>query len=231
MAVMVVTGASSGIGEAVASLALAEGWQVAGLSRRGVAPDGALALACDVSDGAAVERAFDAVVEAFGRVDVVFANAGVFPVAALIDEVSDADWRVAMGVNLDGMMFAARAGFRRMRAQDPQGGRIILNGSVSAHAPRPRALAYTVAKHALTGMTKQLALDGRPFGIAAGQIDIGNAATDLLIEAQATGGGGEPVMPVAEAARAVLHMAGLPVGTNVLNMTIMASAMPLVGRG
>lgn len=118
-----------------------------------------------------------------------------------------------------------------MRTQDPQGGRIILNGSVSAHAPRPRALAYTVAKHALTGMTKQLALDGRPFGIAAGQIDIGNAATDLLIEAQATGGGGEPVMPVAEAARAVLHMAGLPVGTNVLNMTIMASAMPLVGRG
>lgn len=231
MGVMIVTGASSGIGAAVAQLALENGWQVAGLSRRGAAPGGALALGCDVTDSLAVETAFDQVMTAYGRIDAVFCNAGAFPRADLIDGITDAEWRTAMAVNLDGMFYTARAAFARMRAQDPQGGRIILNGSVSAQAPRPRALAYTVAKHALTGMTRQLALDGRAFGIAAGQIDIGNAATELLAGIAAGQDAPEPMMPVDQAARAVLHMAGLPPGSNVLSMTVMASNMPLVGRG
>ncbi|MCQ0971306.1 SDR family oxidoreductase [Paracoccus sp. TK19116] len=237
MPVMVITGASAGIGRAVAERALAAGWQVAGLSRREKAPDGALAIACDVTDPRAVETAFDQVVTELGRIDVLFANAGVFPKSGLIDEIADDDWRQAVAVNLDGMFFACRAAFARMRAQDPQGGRIILNGSVSAQAPRPRAAGYTVPKHALSGLTKQIALDGRAFNIAAGQIDIGNAQTELADQIgkgvpQADGSvRAEPMMPVAEAAEAVLRMADLPAGTNVLQMTIMASAMPLVGRG
>lgn len=231
MAVMVITGASSGIGAAVAEMAVAQGWQVAGLSRRGTAPRGVWALACDVTDSAAVDAAFAQVARDWGRIDLLFANAGAFPRADLIDAISDDEWRAAMAVNLDGMFFAARAAFARMRAQTPQGGRIILNGSVSAQAPRPRALAYTVAKHALTGMTRQLALDGRAFGIAAGQIDIGNAETDLMAGIAAGQERPEPMMPLAEAARAVMHMASLPAGANVLSMTVMASAMPLVGRG
>ncbi|MDO5705896.1 MAG: SDR family oxidoreductase [Paracoccus sp. (in: a-proteobacteria)] len=231
MPVMVVTGASAGIGAAVAAMAVAQGWQVAGLSRRAIAPEGAHAIACDVTDSAAVEAAFDAVVGGWGRVDVLFANAGAFPRADTIDGITDDEWRIAMSVNLDGMFYACRAAFARMRAQEPQGGRIIVNGSVSAQAPRPRALAYTVAKHALTGMTRQLALDGRAFGIAAGQIDIGNAATELLAGIAAGQDNPEPMMPVDEAARAVMHMAGLPAGSNVLSMTVMATNMFLVGRG
>lgn len=231
MPVMVVTGASAGIGAAVAEMALGAGWQVAGLSRRAVAPDGVLAIPCDVTDSGAVEAAFDRVMTEWGRVDVLFANAGAFPRADTIDGITDQEWRDAMAVNLDGMVYAARAAFARMRAQDPQGGRIIVNGSISAQAPRPRALAYTVAKHALTGLTRQLALDGREFGIAAGQIDIGNAATELLAGIAAGQPNPEPMMPVAEAARAVLHMAGLPAGSNILSMTVMATNMPLVGRG
>lgn len=231
MPAMIVTGASSGIGQAVAELALKQGWQVAGLSRRAKAPAGALALACDVTDPASVNAAFQAAVAEFGHIDAVFANAGMFPKPALIDEVSDDDWRQAMSVNLDGMFNTARAAFAQMRGQTPQGGRIILNGSISAHAPRPLSLAYTVAKHALTGMTRQLALDGRPFDIAAGQIDIGNALTELAAQAQKTRPTPEPMMPVEQAAQAVMLMASQPAGTNVLNMTIMATEMALVGRG
>ncbi|MDO5648482.1 SDR family oxidoreductase [Paracoccus sp. (in: a-proteobacteria)] len=231
MPVLVITGASGGIGAAVATLAVAQGWQVAGLSRRAQAPDGVRAIACDVTDSAAVQAAFDQVARDFGRVDVVFANAGAFPRADTIDQITDDEWRAGLAVNLDGMFYTCRAAFAQMRAQSPQGGRIIINGSVSAQSPRPNALGYTVAKHALTGMTRQLAVDGRAFGIAAGQIDIGNAATELLAGIAATQDNPEPMMPVEQAAASVLHMAGLPVGSNVLTMTVMATNMPLVGRG
>ncbi|PCD77781.1 SDR family oxidoreductase [Pseudothioclava arenosa] len=238
MAVMVVTGASAGIGRAVAELALAEGWQVACLARslgplEEVAAKGdGLALACDVSDPAAVEAGFAATVAHFGRIDVLFNNAGMFPPAALPDEVALDDWNACVAVNLTGMFLCARAAFGQMRRQDPQGGRIINNGSISGQVPRPRSLAYTTTKHAINGMTKQLALDGRGFGIAAGQIDVGNAATGLLagIDGSATKGA-EPVMEVANVARAVMHMASLPPGANVLQMTVMATEMPFVGRG
>lgn len=238
MAVMVVTGASAGIGRAVAEAALGAGWQVACLARRRdvlaeVAAQGdGLAVACDVADAASVHAAFAEVVAHFGRIDVLFNNAGLFPPAALPDEVSDDDWAAALSVNLTGMFHAARAAFAQMRAQSPQGGRIINNGSISGQVPRPRSLAYTVTKHGVNGLTKQLALDGRAFGIAAGQIDVGNARTGLLagIGTQA-GGGADPTMDVAEVARSVLLMASLPPEANVLNMTVMATTMPFVGRG
>ena len=219
MPVMVVTGASAGIGRAVADLALAQGWQVACLARRAgplaeVAAQGdGLALPCDVSDPAAVEAGFAATVAQFGRIDVLFNNAGIFPPAALPDELALDDWNACVAVNLTGMFLCARAAFGQMRRQDPQGGRIINNGSISGQVPRPRSLAYTTTKHAINGMTKQLALDGRGFGIAAGQIDVGNAATGLLagMDGKATQGA-EPVMEVDAVARAVLHMATLPPG-------------------
>ena len=243
MPVMVVTGASAGIGRAVAEAALAAGWQVACLARRAaplaeVAARGdGLALACDVADRAAVEAAFAQTVARFDRIDVLFNNAGVFPQGALIDEMDPDDWTLARAVNLDGMVWCARAAFAQMRAQAPQGGRIINNGSIAGQVPRPRSLAYTVTKHAINGLTKQLALDGRDFGIACGQIDVGNARTDLAarMEAGVLQADGsirpEPMMEVGDVAAAVLHMARLPPGTNVLNMTVVATAMPFVGRG
>lgn len=243
MPVMVVTGASAGIGRAVAEAALAAGWQVACLARRAaplaeVAARGdGLALACDVADRAAVEAAFAQTVARFGRIDVLFNNAGVFPQGALIDEMDPDDWTLTRAVNLDGMVWSARAAFAQMRAQAPQGGRIINNGSIAGQVPRPRSLAYTVTKHAINGLTKQLALDGRDFGIACGQIDVGNARTDLAarMEAGVLQADGsirpEPMMEVGDVAAAVLHMASLPPGANVLNMTVMATAMPFVGRG
>lgn len=241
---IVITGASSGIGRAVAQRFLADGWQVALLARRADrlaevaagAPQ-ALCLPCDVTDAGAVDAAFARAVAQFGRIDVLFNNAGVFPAPALIDEMPLSDWRAAVDVNLNGMVYAARAAFARMRTQVPQGGRIINNGSVSAQAPRPGSLGYTVTKHAITGLTKVLALDGRAFGIAAGQIDIGNAATDMSAPlgqgAQQPDGSikPEPMMDVAHVADAVLSMASLPLTANVLQMTVMATAMPLVGRG
>ena len=235
MGVMVVTGASAGIGQAVAQAALAAGWQVAGLARRD--SPGTLALRCDVTDAAAVEAAFDAVVARLGRIDVLFNNAGVMPRPGTIDTITDADWTTALAVNLTGMFHCARAAFARMRAQDPQGGRIINNGSVSAQAPRPGSVIYTTTKHAITGLTKSLALDGRPFGIAAGQIDIGNVTTDLAAQIargvpQADGSlRAEPMMDMAAVTQAVLTMAAMPPGANVLSMTVMATNMPLVGRG
>ena len=241
---IVVTGASAGIGRAVAERFLAEGWNVALLARRAdLLADAAggraaaLALACDVTDPVAVEAAFDAAQHRFGRIDALVNNAGISRPAGLIDEIPLADWFETVAVNLNGMFLSARAAFARMRTQDPQGGRIINNGSISAHAPRPGSVAYTTTKHAVTGLTRTLALDGRPFSIAAGQIDIGNARTELAAKMetgvpQADGSiRAEPMMDAAEVAAAVLHMASLPLSTNVLAMTVMATNMPFVGRG
>lgn len=241
---IVITGASAGIGAACARHFLEDGWQVGLLARRAdkleAVADGhanALALPCDVADGDAVESAFDAAAARFGHIDVLFNNAGIFPAAALIDEMSVADWQRALDINLTGMVLCARAAFGRMRAQDPQGGRIINNGSISAHAPRPRSIAYTTTKHAITGLTKCLALDGREFEIACGQIDIGNARTELAAKigkgaAQPDGSvRPEPMMELEPVVGAVAYMAGLPSSANVLTMTVMASAAPFVGRG
>ncbi len=241
---IVVTGASAGIGRAVAERFLAEGWNVALIARRGEVLDDiargqgrALALPCDVTDPAAVDAAFAATVARFGRIDALFNNAGISRPAGLIDEIPLSDWTDTVAVNLTGMFLAARAAFRQMRAQDQQGGRIINNGSVSAQAPRPGSVCYTATKHAVTGLTKTLALDGRPFSIACGQIDIGNARTELAEKIgkgvpQADGSvRAEPMMDVGEVATAVLAMANLPLTANVLSMTIMATNMPLAGRG
>ncbi|MEL6587690.1 MAG: SDR family oxidoreductase [Pseudomonadota bacterium] len=237
---ILITGASSGIGAATARLFLAQGWTVGLMARRKAAleevADGhALAhvLPGDVTDADSVAQAVDTFVGAVGRLDVLFNNAGIFVPAAPIDQTSLADWDQAVAVNLTGMFLAARAAFRQMRRQG--GGRIINNGSISAQVPREGAVTYTVTKHAITGLTKQLSLDGRAMGIACGQIDIGNARTPMLQELDAANRakGDAPVamMEVEDAARAVLHMASLPPEANVLTMTIMANGMPYVGRG
>ncbi|MFN3643758.1 MAG: SDR family oxidoreductase [Gemmobacter sp.] len=244
MPVAVVTGASDGIGAVTARAFLDAGWQVALLARRAdrlaevaAGQRGALPLACDVTDAAAVEAAFAATVAAFGRIDVLFNNAGIFTPAALIDEMPLDDWHRSVAVNLTGMVLCARAAFGQMRRQAPQGGRIINNGSIAAHSPRPGSVAYTATKHAVTGLTKALSLDGRPYGIACGQIDIGNARTALLdghiARLRAAGPEAElpPTIDPALAADAVLRMASLPAEANVLFMTLMATTMPYVGRG
>ncbi|MCB1388980.1 MAG: SDR family oxidoreductase [Rhodobacteraceae bacterium] len=244
MPVILITGASAGIGRASAERFLSEGWQVALLARSAdklaeVAGDSpnALALPCDVTDDAAVDAAFAATVARFGRLDVLFNNAGKAILSTLIDDLSVADWRAMVDVNLTGMFLCARAAFRQMRTQQPMGGRIINNGSVSAHAPRPGSVAYTATKHAVTGLTKTLALDGRPFDIAAGQIDIGNVRTALAGQIakgvpQADGSiKAEPMMELPEVAAAVLHMASLPKGANIPFLSIMATNMPWLGRG
>lgn len=241
---ILVTGASAGIGRATAERFLDAGWQVGLLARRTEALDSlaagrasALALPADVTQAAEVDAAFASAVATFGRVDVLFNNAGRFGPPGLIDEISLEEWRATVAVNLDGMFLCARAAFRQMRAQSPQGGRIINNGSISAHAPRPGSVAYTSTKHAITGLTKTLALDGRPFDICCGQIDIGNATTDMTAVMasgvrQADGVlRAEDRMDIRHVADAVLQMASLPLSTNVLFTTIMASKMPFVGRG
>jgi NAD(P)-dependent dehydrogenase (short-subunit alcohol dehydrogenase family) len=241
---IIVTGASSGIGRATADRFLAAGWNVGFLARRADAladavkgRDGALAVPCDVSEAASVDAAFAAVAGHFGRIDALFNNAGLSKPAGLIDEIPLSDWTDTLAVNLTGMYLCARAAFRQMRAQSPQGGRIINNGSISAHAPRPGSVCYTTTKHAVTGLTKSLALDGRPFDIACGQIDIGNAASQMADKMaagiiQADGSTRvEDRMQLGEVAEAVLSMASLPLSTNVLTMTIMATKMPFVGRG
>ena len=244
MPVIVITGASAGIGLETARHFLAQGWQVAALARRAEplqalaqGQPNALALPCDVTDAGQVDAAFDAAAARFGRIDALFNNAGRMLKGQLIDEMSVQDWQAMVDVNLTGMFLCARAAFRHMRRQDPQGGRIINNGSVSAHAPRPGSVAYTATKHAITGLTKTLALDGRPYGIAAGQIDIGNARTELAAAIargvpQADGSiRPEPMMQVADVAAAVFHMASLPTGANIPFMSIMATNMPWLGRG
>lgn len=242
--VVVVTGAGTGIGRAVAQAFLERGDSVALLGRReallvetaGGLPD-ALVAPCDVTQEEQVARAFEATVQAFGRIDVLFNNAGLGAFATTIDEMPLADWQAVVDVNLTGVFLCAREAFRRMRGQDPQGGRIINNGSISAHAPRPGSAAYTATKHAVTGLTKSISLDGRAFGVACGQIDIGNALTDLA-RPLSTGAmqpdgslRAEPTMDVEDVARAVLYMASLPPSANVLSMTVMATTMPFTGRG
>ena len=244
MPVIAVTGASSGIGLATARHFLAQGWQVALLARRAGALDEAaqghpqaLPLVCDVTDAGSVDTAFAAVAARFGRLDALFNNAGFMPPAALIDAVDPADWRRIVDVNLTGMFLCARAAFGMMRRQTPQGGRIINNGSIAATAPRPGSVGYTTTKHAITGLTKALELDGRPFGITCGQIDIGNARTPMTagITAgvrQADGSvRAEPGMDVDNVARAVFHMASLPPDATIPFLTIMAPGMPWLGRG
>jgi NAD(P)-dependent dehydrogenase (short-subunit alcohol dehydrogenase family) len=241
---IVITGAGSGIGRASARLFLDRGWHVGLIGRRAEAlietangHAGALVLPCDVTDPDQVDAAFDEAMADWGRIDALFNNAGTNVKAAPIDEIPVADWLTVCNVNLTGMVLCARAAFGRMRHQDPQGGRIVNNGSISAYAPRPGSLPYTTTKHAITGMTKTLSLDGRPFGIACGQIDIGNALTDM---AQAMTKGVpqadgsvkvEPVMDVAHVADTVLTMAELPLSANIQFVTVMATNMPFVGRG
>ena len=244
--VAVVTGAGSGIGRAVA-VALGEaGFAVALAGRRAdaleetaakVAPGRGLAIATDVSDSGSVRALFATVRERFGRVDVLFNNAGMGAPPVEFDELSDERWNAVVAVNLNGAFYCARAAFGLMRAQSPQGGRIINNGSISAHVPRPNSAPYTTTKHAITGLTKSLSLDGRKYDIACGQIDIGNAATPMTARMrdgvpQADGSVRvEPVMDVANVARAVVFMATLPLDANVQFMTVMATKMPFVGRG
>lgn len=242
MKTILITGASSGIGRATAEAFLADGWRVALLARRRAlladvtrGHENALALPGDVTRLEDMENAVAEVATTWGRLDAVFNNAGIFSPQGTIDEIDVTDWHQSVSVNLTGMFNTARAAFAQMRAQDPQGGRIINNGSLSAHSPREGSICYTTTKHGVTGLTKTLSLDGRPFGIAAGQIDIGNARTDLvdaLNERRISDG--KPLMDmmnVAEAAQAVLHMANMPASANVLFQTILATKMPYVGRG
>lgn len=244
MPTIIVTGAGSGIGQATARTFLGAGWQVGLIGRRAEALEetaggnpAALVLPCDVTDPAAVDAAFSRAATEWGRLNALFNNAGGSLPGRPIDEVSWEEWRGLMSVNLDGMFLCARAAFGQMRRQDPQGGRIINNGSISAHAPRPGSVGYTVSKHAVTGLTKTLALDGRAFDIACGQIDIGNAETQMTTRmaagvAQADGSVKvEPRMDVEDVARMVLHMASLPLSANIPFVTIMATKMPFIGRG
>ena len=193
--------------------------------------------ATDVSDRDQVEALFDGTVVRFGRVDLLFNNAGTGAPPVPLEDLSLEDWRRVVDVNLTGAFLCLQAAFRRMKAQDPQGGRIINNGSISAQVPRPRSVAYTATKHAMTGLTRQASLDGRAYNIACGQIDIGNAATEMTARMsrgvlQADGSvAPEPTMDVGAVAEAVAYMAGLPLGANVQFMTVMATAMPFIGRG
>lgn len=241
---ILITGASSGIGKATADVFLAAGWTVGLLARRGDVLQSlygdqarSMVLPCDVSDWSMVEAAFDSFVARFGHLDVLFNNAGLFTPAASIDEVTIENWQTSVDVNLTGSFYCAKKAFGLMRAQDPQGGRIINNGSISAHTPRAGSVAYTATKHAITGLTKTISLDGRPYRINGGQIDIGNAATEMVTSLNARKLAADPTatpdptMAVEDAAKAVLHMAELPLDTNVLFMTIMATQMPFVGRG
>ncbi len=244
MKTIIITGAGRGIGRATALAFLDAGWAV-GLIGRDVPAleetakgyEGALVLGCDVSEEQAVDRAFGAACDRWGHLDVLFNNAGIMLKGALIDEIAVQDWRDLIDINLTGSFICARAAFRQMRKQLPQGGRIINNGSISAHAPRWGSVAYTASKHAITGLTKTLSLDGRPFDIACSQIDIGNALTDMARTMttgmpQADGSMKvEAVMDVTHVAQAVLNMATLPLEVNVQFMTLMASKMPFVGRG
>lgn len=240
----IVTGGGSGIGRSAALALAADGWTVVVAGRRAEPLDEVAAqsprivpIVADVSVEADVRRLFDETVQRFGRLDLLFNNAGTGAPATQFDELTLDTWNAVLSVTLSGSFLCAREAFRIMRTQTPQGGRIINNGSISAHAPRPLSAPYTVAKHAVAGLTKQLQLDGRPFGIACGQIDIGNAATTMGSGAadgtlQADGSTRpEPTMDVAETGRAVAYMASMPAGTNVPNLTVMPTAMPFVGRG
>ncbi len=240
-----VTGAGSGIGRATAVALAKAGFKVAVCGRReealketaGEAGGGLLVLPCDVTDPQAVEAMFAKIESDFGRLDVIFNNAGTNVPATNFGDLEWSAWKKVIDVNLNGMFLCASGAFRLMKRQQPQGGRIINNGSISAHAPRPGSAPYTSSKHAITGLTRSISLDGREFDIACGQIDIGNAASHMT-ERMAAGvpqaDGSmkpEPTMDVAHVANAVVHMADLPLDANVQFMTIMSTKMPFVGRG
>ncbi len=245
---VVVTGAGSGIGRAVALGFLREGYRVALAGRRkealaatasaaAVAGDRVLVVPTDVTRSRSVADLFAAAREAFGRIDVLVNNAGISARGVPLDELTDDDWRRVVDTNLTGAFLCTREAFAIMKAQQPRGGRIINNGSISAHVPRPNSAPYTATKHAITGLTRSTSLDGRAWDIACGQIDIGNAATDMT--AQMTAGvpqaNGttvvEPVIDVEHVVRAFLYMASLPLDVNVQFMTVMATKMPFIGRG
>jgi NAD(P)-dependent dehydrogenase (short-subunit alcohol dehydrogenase family) len=246
--VAIVTGAGTGVGKAVAIAFLQEGYRVALAGRRqelleqavaqaGSAAGQALAVPADVREQAAVRALFAQTKEAFGRLDVLFNNAGISARGVPLEDLSYEQWQAVVDTNLTGAFLCTQEAFKIMKSQEPRGGRIINNGSVSADAPRPNSAPYTATKHAITGLTKSTSLDGRKYDIACGQIDIGNALTELTANMargvpQANGSVAvEPVMDVQHVARAVLYMASLPLDANVLFMTVMATKMPLVGRG
>jgi NAD(P)-dependent dehydrogenase (short-subunit alcohol dehydrogenase family) len=244
--IAVVTGAGTGIGAAAATALASEGWTVVLAGRRRTRLDKLAAaqpqmlldpVPTDVTDEASVRNLFEVTVARHGRVDLLLNNAGMGGPPRDPDEIPLDEWQAVLNVNLTGAFLCTRQAFGVMRRQQPQGGRIINNGSISAYAPRPRSLAYTATKHAITGLTKSTALDGRPYDIACGQIDIGNAATDLTTSMaegvlQADGSlRAEPRMRVDDVARAVAYMASLPLDSNVATLTVMATKMPYVGRG
>lgn len=241
---IIITGAGAGIGRATAQAFLDAGWRVGLIGRRvetleqtANGHDNALVLPADVSDEAQVAAAFEKALGLWGHLDTVFNNAGIMLPGAPIDEIPVSDWRKLIDINLTGSFIVAQTAFRTMRHQSPQGGRIINNGSVSAHVPRWGSAAYTASKHGITGLTRTISLDGRPFGIACGQIDIGNALTEMAAKMtngmpQADGEvKPEPVMDVEHIGKSVLHMAELPLDANVQFMTVMATNMPYIGRG
>ena len=247
MPVAVVTGAGSGIGKATTLALLEAGYSVVLAGRRRDALDAvcaeagsrreyAIAQPTDVADPGSVDALFARVREQLGRIDLLFNNAGI-GVGSTFEALTFEQWQTVVGTNLTGSFLCAQAAFRLMKAQSPQGGRIINNGSISAHAPRPQSAPYTATKHAITGLTKSISLDGRAYDIACGQIDIGNAATDMAARMakgvpQASGAVAvEPLMDVNDVARAVVYMASLPLSANVQFMTVMATKMPFVGRG
>lgn len=246
--VAIVTGAGSGIGRAVALTLLGAGYRVALAGRRAealqetadlseAAAEAVLTVQCDVGDPEAVKALFDSTNARFGRLDVLFNNAGSGTPPMPLEDIPVDSWQAVVNANLSGAFYCTQQAFRLMKAQSPQGGRIINNGSISAHTPRPFSAPYTSTKHAITGLTKSTSLDGRAYGIACSQIDIGNAETPMTARMpqgvpQADGSmAPEPVMDVQHVADAVLHMANLPLDANVLFMTVMATNMPFVGRG
>ncbi|EDQ32535.1 Short-chain alcohol dehydrogenase of unknown specificity [Hoeflea phototrophica DFL-43] len=241
---IIITGAGRGIGKATANAFLDAGWRVGLVGRTlGALEDvaggreNALPLPCDVTQEQDVVEAFGKAAKAWGRVDALFNNAGVSMPSSTIDEIDVAAWRDLIDINVTGSFLCAKVAFGLMREQDPQGGRIINNGSVSAYVPRWGSAAYTTSKHAITGLTRSVSLDGRAFNIACGQIDIGNTLTDMAEKMtkgvpQADGSiAVEPVMDVSNVAKSVLHMANLPLDANVQFMTVMATNMPYIGRG
>ena len=249
--IAVVTGGGSGIGAATALGLAAAGWHVVVTGRHQDSLDGVVSTAeqatqtagrvsatvADVADEGSVSALFASCLRDHGRVDLLFNNAGAGAPDAYPDELTDAQFEAVLATNVTGAFHCSREAFRTMRTQNPRGGRIINNGSLSAHVPRPRSLPYTVTKHAVSGLTQALALDGREFGIACGQIDIGNAATEMTagMDAGARQADGsravEPRIEVGDVVGAVVYMAGLPLSSNVLNLTVMATGMPYVGRG
>ena len=246
--VAIVTGAGTGVGRATALALLRDGYRVVLAGRRpeplaqvvaeaGPAADRALAVPTDVSDPASVRALFARTKAAFGRLDLLFNNAGTNVPGLLLEELTVAQWKTVVDTNLTGAFLCAQEAVRIMKDQDPRGGRIINNGSVSAHTPRPNSAPYTATKHAITGLTKSIALDGRKYDIACGQVDIGNARTPLaarlatgVLQANGTTAP-EPMIAVEHVANAVVHMASLPLDTNILSLTVMATTMPFVGRG